>query len=163
MKWLLAERRCSQRLLWVSAPSMASRSNANTSRHAPASSRLAPHAHRLRVRIKTLLHGFKHMLMLPSFNTPLGFPSLRSGARCASMPAFTLSCVPSGNVARDGASGVAARALTAWVIPPSNVSGTITRLTRTSRKPPASIASFRACISGQLNGPRSRSAKSMGV
>jgi hypothetical protein len=37
MKWLLAERRYSQRLRWVSAPSMASRSNADTSRHAPAS------------------------------------------------------------------------------------------------------------------------------
>src|SRR5262249_15118292 len=41
----------------------------------------------------------------------LTFPSLRSGARWASMPAFSLSCVPAGNVARDGASGLAARGL----------------------------------------------------
>jgi hypothetical protein len=43
----------------------------------------------------------------------LTFPSLRSGARCAPMAAFNLRCVPVGNVARDGASGVAARALAA--------------------------------------------------
>jgi hypothetical protein len=43
----------------------------------------------------------------------LTFPSLRSGARCALMAAFNLSCVPAGDVARDGASGVASRALAA--------------------------------------------------
>jgi hypothetical protein len=43
----------------------------------------------------------------------LTFPSLRSVARCAPMAAFNLRCVPAGNVARDGASGVAARALAA--------------------------------------------------
>ena len=43
----------------------------------------------------------------------LTFPSLKSGARCAPMAAFNLRCVPAGNVARDGASGLAARALAA--------------------------------------------------
>src|ERR1019366_7320921 len=43
----------------------------------------------------------------------LTFPSLRSGARCAPMAAFNLRCVSAGNLARDGASGVAARALAA--------------------------------------------------
>jgi hypothetical protein len=43
----------------------------------------------------------------------LTFPSLRSVARCAPMAAFNLRCVLAGNVARDGASGVAARALAA--------------------------------------------------
>jgi hypothetical protein len=43
----------------------------------------------------------------------LTFPSLRSGARCAPMAAFNIRCVPRGNVARDGASGVAASALVA--------------------------------------------------
>jgi hypothetical protein len=43
----------------------------------------------------------------------LTFPSLRSGARCALIAAFNLSCVPAGDVARDGASGVASRALAA--------------------------------------------------
>jgi hypothetical protein len=43
----------------------------------------------------------------------LTFPSLSSGARCAPMAAFNLRCCPVGNVARDGASGVASRALAA--------------------------------------------------
>ena len=33
--------------------------------------RLAPLAHRLWVLIETLLHGFEHVLVLPSLNTPL--------------------------------------------------------------------------------------------
>jgi hypothetical protein len=32
---------------------------------------LAPLAHRLRVLIETLLHGFEHVLVLPSLNAPL--------------------------------------------------------------------------------------------
>jgi hypothetical protein len=43
----------------------------------------------------------------------LTFPSLRSGARYAPMAALNLRCVPAGNVARDGASGLAASALVA--------------------------------------------------
>jgi hypothetical protein len=33
---------------------------------------LAAQAHCLRVLIETLLHGFEHVLMLPSRNAPLG-------------------------------------------------------------------------------------------
>jgi len=43
----------------------------------------------------------------------LTFPSLRSEPRCSPMAVFNLRRVPAGNVARDGASGVAARALAA--------------------------------------------------
>jgi hypothetical protein len=31
---------------------------------------LAAHAHRLRILIETLLHGFEHMLVLPSRDAP---------------------------------------------------------------------------------------------
>src|SRR6516164_1435669 len=62
----------------------------------------------------------------------LTFPSLRSGPRCASIAAFSLSCVPAGNVARDGASGVAASALVACAIPPSKINGRVALLTRIS-------------------------------
>src|SRR4051812_41160151 len=34
--------------------------------------RLATLAHRLRIVVETLLHGFEDMLVLPSLNTPLG-------------------------------------------------------------------------------------------
>jgi rhodanese-related sulfurtransferase len=43
----------------------------------------------------------------------LDLPSLRSGARHAPIAAFNLDCVPAGNEASAGASGVAARALAA--------------------------------------------------
>src|SRR5215469_18815456 len=43
----------------------------------------------------------------------LTFPSLRNGPRCAPIAAFSLTCVPAGNVARDGASGLASRDLAA--------------------------------------------------
>src|SRR5580692_2091016 len=35
--------------------------------------RLATLAHCLRIGIETLLHRFEHVLVLPSFNSPLGF------------------------------------------------------------------------------------------
>src|SRR6516164_4269281 len=63
---------------------------------------------------KILRRGF-YMRAMAIFEVMLAltFPSLRSGPRCASIAAFSLSCVPAGKVARDGASGLASRDLAA--------------------------------------------------
>src|SRR5262250_671711 len=68
--------------------------------------RFTPKSGLVQCRKKILRRGF-YMRAMAIFEVMLAltFPSLRSGPRCASIAAFSLSCVPAGNVARDGASG----------------------------------------------------------
>src|SRR5262249_632486 len=69
--------------------------------------RLATLAHRLRIGIETLLHGFEHVLMFPSFDAPRGFlrtlrlertVAARPCPVIAQRPAVLLVCVTIGQL-----------------------------------------------------------------